>query len=168
VFATVECEAVVFGCRVVRPALAVGVPAVLALPGADHVLASLPAERWALLSDDVADEVVARFRAIELPAPPVVVSGAFDATHHRAAIAALGVDPAVSLCFEDTADGITAARAAGLQVVGVATTAEPAELDDADLVVPSLLSVRVLGAHPFIVLEVDAVPDLGSGAGRRR
>jgi sugar-phosphatase len=174
VFATVECEAAVFGCRTVRPDLASLVPSVLALPGADHVLDALPTDRWALLADE--DETALRraFTAVALPTPPVVVApggpgGVHTEVDYEAAASALGADPHVCLAFEDTAAGIDAARAAGLQVIGVAPgDIDPAGLAAADLVVPTLLSVRVLGAHPFVVLEVDAIPDLGTGAARRR
>lgn len=173
-FATVECEAAVFGCRTVRPELASLVPSVLALPGADHVLEALPPDRWALLADE--DEATLRhaFTAVALPTPPVVVApggpeGVHTGVDYEAAAAALGADPHVCLAFEDTETGVAAARSAGLQVIGVAPgDIDPTDLAAADLVVPTLLSVRVLGAHPFVVLEVDAIPDLGTGTARRR
>lgn len=172
-FATVECEAAVFGCRTVQPDLAARIPSVLALPGADHVLEALPGDRWALLADGDHDALTAAFADAALPTPPVVVGAADGAIHtsidYERAAHALGADPHVCLAFEDTAVGVAAARAAGLQVVGVAPgPIDPSSLDAADLVVPTLLSVRVLGTHPFVVFEVDAIPDLGTGAARRR
>lgn len=183
-FATVECEATVFGLRKVRTELASEIPCVLALPGADHVLDFLPVDRWALLSHVPLHEVDAQFRAAELPVPKVVVTAparkvgpveaddelttAFQPQQYVEAITELGADPSVSLSFEDTPDGVTAAKAAGLQVIGVAAVLAPEALDGADLVIPSLLSVRVLGTHPFIVMEVDAIPDVGTGSARRR
>jgi sugar-phosphatase len=176
VFATVECEAVLFGCRTIRPELAAEIPFMLALPGANHVLESLPEDRWALLSHTPRPELVAHLASIDLPAPTNVLTvvpavddhDRFDPEHYLAATATFEVDPTVSLAFEDTPTGVAAAKQAGLQVIGVAASVDARALDEADLVVPSLLSVRVLGAHPFIVLEVDAIPDLGSGEGRRR
>lgn len=100
--------------------------------------------------------------------------GAADGAIHTSidyerAAEALGADPHVCLAFEDTEVGVAAARSAGLQVVGVAPgEIDPRSLAAADFVVPTLLSVRVLGTHPFVVLEVDAIPDVGTGAARRR
>lgn len=179
-FATVECEATVFGFRKRRPELAAEIPCVLALPGADHVLDFLPDDRWALLSHAPMSELSVHFKAAELPGPQVVVTAPIPAdadpsvepefaTHHYIeAVAELGADPSVSLSFEDTREGVAAAKGAGLQVIGVAALVPPEELDEADLVIPSLLSVRVLGTHPFIVMEVDAIPDVGTGVARRR
>lgn len=173
-FATVECEAAVFGCRTVRPELAAGVPSVLALPGADHVLEALPKDRWALLATDGHAEVTSAFHHVALPTPPLVITPGRLSTSHTAAdyaraAEALGADAALCLAFEDTAEGVAAARDAAMQVVGVAPAdVDPSTLDEADLVVPTLLSVRVLGTHPFLVFEVDAIPRLGTGAARRR
>lgn len=170
VFVTVECEATVIGCRSVRPELDASLPCVLALPGADHVLEGLPKDRWALLSSG--DDTVARASLADagLPAPATVIPSAVgtDPADHLDAAETLGVDPHMCLSFEDSADGVAAARAAGMQVVGVTTHDNAADLGAADFVVPSLLSVRVLGAHPFLVFEIDAIPDLGTHASRRR
>jgi sugar-phosphatase len=170
VFATVECEATIFGCRTIRHDVAPDLPYVLAMAGADHVLEGIPADRWALLAASAPDGVSDRFAAADLPVPKIVITVEGDVTpgHYIQAAEAIGSDPHVCLAFEDTADGVDAARDAGLQVIGVSGHSEPDCLGHADLVVPSLLSVRVLGTHPFVVLEVDAIPDLGTGAARRR
>ena len=173
-FVTVECEATVMGCRSVRPQLDAQLPCVLALPGADHVLDRLPDDRWAMLSDHDDASTREMLTTAQLPLPAVVVSVTgpdgdhFAPSDHVAAADALGADPVVCLAFEDTAAGVRAAREAGMQVVGVAVHDNADELAAADFVVPSLLSVRVLGAHPFLVFEVDAIPDTGTHAGRRR
>ncbi len=193
-FATVECEATIFGFTNLRLDVASGIPLVLALPGADHVLAFLPSGRWALLSHIERDDAIRHFNDAALPAPGVVITAPasdqdarersdasdevsasaqapiplFDSGHYVSAVAELGTDAAFSLAFADSPDGVAAARSAGLQVIGVAAVRDPDELGDADLVIPSLLSVRVLGVHPFIVMEVDAIPDLGTGSARRR
>ncbi|MCX7619661.1 MAG: HAD-IA family hydrolase [Acidimicrobiales bacterium] len=169
-FATVECEAAIFGCRTIRPDVSPDLPCVLAMAGADHVLDGIPPDRWALLSATGTGVVADHFTAANLPAPKIVIPVDGDATaaHYLRAAEAIGTDPDVCLSFEDTPAGVDAARQAGLQVVGVTAHGEPSALDNADLVVPSLLSVRVLGTHPFVVFEVDAIPDYGTGAARRR
>ncbi len=55
-----------------------------------------------------------------------------------AAAAKVGVAPAEALAIEDAPNGVRAARAAGMQVVGVATTFNRQDLAGADLVVDSL------------------------------
>ena len=63
-----------------------------------------------------------------------------------AACTAAGADPARSVALEDSPNGVAAARAAGMKVVGVAAglTSE-LPLDGADLVVPSLAEVTFEG-----------------------
>jgi beta-phosphoglucomutase-like phosphatase (HAD superfamily) len=57
---------------------------------------------------------------------------------YLAAAARIGVPPAESLVIEDAPNGIRAAHAAGMQVVGVTTTFTQHDLEDADVVVDSL------------------------------
>ena len=63
-----------------------------------------------------------------------------------AACRAAGADPAGCVALEDSPNGVAAARAAGMKVVGVAAglTAE-LSLEHADLVVPSLAEVTLEG-----------------------
>jgi len=63
---------------------------------------------------------------------------------YLAAVDALGIDPRAGVALEDSPNGITAAKAAGLMVVGVAaglTAGLP--FDGADLVATSLADVRL-------------------------
>lgn len=61
---------------------------------------------------------------------------------YLAACRLLGVDPAASIAFEDTGTGFTAARAAGMLVVGVPSP--EAGHFPADLVLASLLDERLI------------------------
>lgn len=58
---------------------------------------------------------------------------------YLAACAALGVDPSRAVALEDSQTGITAARAAGIRVIGVPSI--PGAPLDADLVVPTLAGI---------------------------
>ncbi|MEI6562502.1 MAG: HAD family phosphatase [Verrucomicrobiota bacterium] len=63
------------------------------------------------------------------------------------AAARIGCRPECCVVFEDAHAGIAAARAAGMRVIGIATTHPPAELTQADLAVHRMdeLSVEQLG-----------------------
>jgi len=115
-----------------------------ALPGAARVLA-LPAV--AIATSCVARLARARLSATGLGAPAVLVT-ADQVTHGKPApdsylLAAerLGVDPAGCLVLEDAPSGVAAGRAAGMTVWAVTTTHAPAELSEADAVLPALRHV---------------------------
>jgi sugar-phosphatase len=84
-----------------------------------------------------------------LPTPLVLVTA--DQVQHGkphpegylTAAARLGVEPARCIVVEDTPTGIEAARAAGMRVVGVASTYERAALAAADAVVPTLSRLTI-------------------------
>ncbi|MFD0400896.1 HAD-IA family hydrolase [Kitasatospora sp. NPDC127121] len=98
---------------------------VVPIPGAAAFLAALNGLPHALVTS--ADEPLARIRmgAADLPMPPVLVTaesvGASkpDPEGFLKGAAALGFAPADCLAFEDSDAGITAARAAGIRVIGI-------------------------------------------------
>jgi beta-phosphoglucomutase-like phosphatase (HAD superfamily) len=55
----------------------------------------------------------------------------------------LGFAPEHCLVIEDAVAGVRAARAAGMQVIAVATTYPPEELSEADACVPALVGVTI-------------------------
>lgn len=79
---------------------------------------------------DTFDVVVTGDEALPKPAPDLYLLAC-----HR-----LGVGPADSVALEDSPTGVTAAKAAGLTVIGV-PSAEEVPLPEADLVVGSLLDL---------------------------
>ncbi|WP_371498879.1 HAD-IA family hydrolase [Kitasatospora sp. NBC_00374] len=101
------------------------VDGVVAVPGAAALLAAVDGLPRALVTS--ADEALARVRmgAAGLPLPELLVTaesvGASkpDPEGFLKAAAALGVDPADCLVFEDSEAGVAAGRAAGMRVVGV-------------------------------------------------
>ena len=99
--------------------------------------------------------------ATDLPAPGVIVTaGDRDADTFAGAARALG-GPFFCLALEETPAGIDAALEAGMKVIGLTTTHAATDLGRADLVIPSLRSLHVVGTHPVLVLEVDALPGAG-------
>jgi sugar-phosphatase len=95
------------------------------LAGAPAFLASLPADRWAIVTSAPRDLALRRLAAAGLPASPVMVT-ADEVRHGKPApdaylLAArkLGMAPADCLVFEDAPAGIASAEAAGMAVIVV-------------------------------------------------
>ncbi|OLT55974.1 phosphatase [Corynebacterium sp. CNJ-954] len=104
------------------------VDGVVALPGAAHLLASLPRSLWAAVTSGSQELMRARLGAAGLPVPESliaaedVVEGKPDPQGYRKAAEALGVDPLDCLVIEDAPAGLAAGRAAGGRVLAVATS----------------------------------------------
>ena len=81
----------------------------------------------------------ARLRAAGLAVPAVLVTperlsrGKPDPEGYLLAARELGAAPAECVVLEDAPAGIEAGRAAGMHVVGITTTHDPAELDAHEL-----------------------------------
>lgn len=165
---TVECEAAVFGCATVeaQPTQKGGAPdpdCLLPAPGADHLLSRIPTERWGVIVAATLDQATSHLKSAELPLPGSVVSSPeVKPDDYVRAAEELGADPLFCLAIEDHPRGVDAALTAGLKVIGVATNHPASELGAADMVIPSLYSLHVVGLHPVLVLEVDALPDIGT------
>ncbi|MCX8155457.1 MAG: HAD family phosphatase [Verrucomicrobiae bacterium] len=62
----------------------------------------------------------------------------------------LGVPPARCVVFEDAHVGLAAARAAGMKVVGLATTHPAESLREADMVLPSLVGLTLAEVEALV------------------
>ncbi|MFJ9674338.1 HAD family hydrolase [Streptomyces sp. NPDC101221] len=122
---------------------------VVAIPGAAEFLASLRGLPHALVTSADVALSTARMAAAGLAQPDVRVTaesvGASkpDPEGFLKGAAELGIAPADCIAFEDSGAGITAARAAGMRVVGVGPRAG---LHGPDVVVEDLTRVRVEAA----------------------
>ncbi|MGW1607456.1 HAD family hydrolase, partial [Streptomyces eurythermus] len=93
--------------------------------GADAVLAALSGAAWAVVTSGTRALAGSRLRGTGLPVPDVLVTaddvarGKPAPDGYLAASRALGVPPADCVVVEDALPGVTAARAAGMTVVGV-------------------------------------------------
>jgi sugar-phosphatase len=120
---------------------------VVALPGAADAMVAVPADRQAVVTSCTAALASARLTAAGLVPPRDVVTvdrlrrGKPAPDGYLLAAAELGRAATDCLVVEDSASGITAARAAGCAVLAVATTTT-AERLAADLVVGTLADVR--------------------------
>ncbi|WP_121746746.1 HAD family hydrolase [Streptomyces sp. E2N166] len=131
---------------------------VVAIPGASEFLASLHGLPHALVTSADVPLSTARMAAAGLAQPDVRVTaesvGASkpDPEGFLKGAAELGIAPGDCIAFEDSGAGITAARAAGMQVVGVGPRAGA---HGPDVVVEDLTRVRVeAGADGTLRLHI--------------
>jgi sugar-phosphatase len=113
---------------------ALEVEGIVEIPGAGAFIASLPVDRWGVVTSAIESMARDRIRAAGLPDPRVLISadmvarGKPDPECFLRAAELLGVDPKECLAFEDAPAGIAAAEAAGMMVVGVETHFTGSEL----------------------------------------
>jgi mannitol-1-/sugar-/sorbitol-6-phosphatase len=104
------------------------------LPGARELVASVPANRFAIVTSSPRPLALARLRAAGLPVPGVLVTaedvdnGKPDPTGYLRAAELLGLEPAHSLVLEDAPAGVEAGLAAGMTVIAVTTTNDESAL----------------------------------------
>lgn len=129
------------------------IPLSAAFEGALRLLEQLAARPHAVVTSGTRDLASARLRQCRLPVPlvfvtaDVVTRGKPDPEGFLLAASQLGIEPRACAVIEDSPAGLQAAKAAGMQAIGVATTHDPAALTDADLVVDALrdLTLAVRG-----------------------
>jgi sugar-phosphatase len=121
------------------------------IPGAVAFLSSLPREQWGVVTSGMRLLATNRLRRCGLPLPRWLVTaedveqGKPHPEPYLKGAQGLGVDPRECLVFEDSPAGIEAARAAGMNVVGLATT-YPAERLRTEVKVRSFGEVKLVGA----------------------
>ncbi len=104
------------------------VEGVVAIDGAAEFLASLPADRWAIVTSAPADLARTRLAAAGLPQPRIMVTaedvvvGKPDPQCYLLGAERIGMDPSEVLVFEDVLAGVMAGEAAGADVMVVTAT----------------------------------------------
>lgn len=107
---------------------------VAALPGARELLASLPAERYAIVTSCTRKLAEVRLRTGGLPRPKFfvtssdIVNGKPHPEPYLKAAEKMGVEGRECVVVEDAPSGIRAGKAAGARVIGFTTTMAAAEL----------------------------------------
>jgi len=122
---------------------------VVVMPGAAELLRSIPEGRWGVVTSGTRPLASNRLRYCGLPVPKVLVTSD-DVTNGKPhpepylkGAEGLGVEPAECLVIEDAPAGIQSAQAAGMKVIGMASTYARAKLGAANAVVAKLGGVRV-------------------------
>ncbi len=135
---------------------------VAVMPGAAELLASIPAERWAIVTSGTRHLATSRLRLAQLPIPKVLVCGdeVFNGKPHPEpylkGAQLLGVDPCECLVIEDAPAGIGSAHAGGMKVIALASTYPPQELQDADAVILNFSQLEVrLDPHLRLAVRVE-------------
>ncbi|MFB7630453.1 HAD-IA family hydrolase [Streptomyces sp. NPDC056149] len=119
--------------------------AVAPIAGAKELVASLPAERWAVVTSGTRRVATARLSAAGMRAGHLITVDDVkrpkpDPEPFLLAAHRLRVDPTRCIAVEDAPAGLEAARAAGMITVALTTTHQAQELV-ADVVVPDLTRV---------------------------
>jgi mannitol-1-/sugar-/sorbitol-6-phosphatase len=117
--------------------------------GARELLSSLPRQRWAIVTSGSIRVATARLQYAKLPRPDVFIT-AHDVKAGKPApdaylLAAerLHVSPAQCVVVEDAPNGILAGKAAGMKVIGIASSHSAEELVQADVVVGQLTDITL-------------------------
>jgi mannitol-1-/sugar-/sorbitol-6-phosphatase len=123
----------------------------IVLPGVPQLLASLPPDRWTIVTSATVRLLQGRLGHANLPIPATIVSaekvvnGKPHPEPYLTGAKLLGLAPADCLVIEDSPAGVASGKAAGCKVLAVLSSHAQAELKGADWFVASLeqVSARV-------------------------
>jgi sugar-phosphatase len=122
---------------------------IVAMDGAAELLAALPQDAWTVVTSGSVGLATARLGRAGLPVPATMVT-ADDVQRGKPApdpyllgAVRLGVPVERCVAVEDAPAGIEAALAAGMRVIGVATTHQPEDLFRSTVVVERLSALRI-------------------------
>ena len=119
------------------------------IPGALALLRSLPEAKWGVVTSATRPMAKSRLHDAGFPTPRVLVT-ADDVVHGKPnpepylkGAAGLGIAPELCVVFEDSPAGISAARAAGMRVIGLLTTYPAEELGQAKATIQDFTKIRI-------------------------
>jgi sugar-phosphatase len=122
---------------------------VTAVESAAQLVRSLPQDAWAIATSGTKDTAMTRLKHTGVPVPSVLITaddvkrGKPNPEAYLLAAARLGVRPEKCVVIEDAPAGISAAHAAGMRVVAVASTHSQAELGEADVRAERLADIHI-------------------------
>jgi mannitol-1-/sugar-/sorbitol-6-phosphatase len=136
---------------------------IVAIPGAHDLLASLPLDRYTIVTSATAALAAARLQYAGFRVPGSLVTaddvaeGKPSPEPYLKGAAVLGFAPADCVVFEDTPAGVQAGKAAGMRVIALTTTYPSEELTAADALLDSLAGVKARLLGTMLRLEL---PDM--------
>jgi mannitol-1-/sugar-/sorbitol-6-phosphatase len=135
---------------------------VVPLPGALELLASLPENRWTIVTSCTRPLAEVRIRAAGLPLPKKLITST-DIVHGKPhpepylkGASVLGFPPARCIVVEDVPAGVRAGKAAGARVIAFKTTVQESALRGvgADWVLNNCADIRLLDSRKDLKLEL--------------
>jgi len=135
---------------------------VVPLPGALALLASLPPDRWTIVTSCTRRLAEVRIKAAGLLLPARMVTST-DITHGKPhpepylkGVSLLGFPAAQCVVLEDAPAGIRSGKSAAAKVIALKTTASPAALRDAgaDWILNNCADIRVISSAPNLTLTL--------------
>jgi mannitol-1-/sugar-/sorbitol-6-phosphatase len=135
---------------------------VVPLPGALDLLASLPPDRWTIVTSCTRKLAEVRIKAAGLPIPKRFVSaneitnGKPHPEPYLKGAALLGFAPAECVVLEDVPAGVKAAKSAGARVIAFTTTVKPPVLQEAgaDWILQSCADIRPSTHEEELILNL--------------
>jgi len=133
---------------------------VVPLPGALDLLASLPEERWTIVTSCTRALAEVRIKAAGLPLPRKMITsndiqhGKPNPEPYSKGAALLGFPAEECIVLEDVPAGVRAGKSAGARVVGFTTTVEAPALEEAgaDWILKDCAHLRWLDREPRLRL----------------
>jgi sugar-phosphatase len=135
---------------------------VVPLPGALDLLASLPRDRWTIVTSCTRSLAEVRIRAARLPLPAKLITSN-DITHGKPhpdpylkGASVLGLPPEECVVVEDVPAGIRAGKAAGAKVIAFTTTVQETVLREAgaDWILNNCSDIRLRGCSKGLELAL--------------
>lgn len=139
---------------------------VVPLAGALELLASLPRDRWTIVTSCTRPLAEVRIQAAGLPLPMKMIT-ANDITHGKPdpepylqGAAILASSPAQCIVLEDVPAGIRAGKASGASVIALKTTAQESALREAgaDWILNNCTEISALGSDNGLTLTLSVSP----------
>lgn len=138
---------------------------VVPLPGALELLASLPPDRWTIVTSCTRPLAEVRIRAAGLPLPKTMITSN-DITHGKPhpepywkGASVLGFPPEQCIVLEDVPAGVRAGKAAGAKVIAFQTTVQENVLREAgaDWILNNCADIHLLdGSHDLKLALTEA------------
>lgn len=137
---------------------------IVPLPGALELLASLPADRWIIVTSCTRPLAEVRMKAAGLPLPKKLITSN-DIMHGKPhpepflkGAAALGFPATECIVMEDVPAGVKAGKASGGKVIAFTTTVQASVLQEAgaDWILKSCADVHVRSRQSDLVLQMNS------------